>query len=102
MNPWAVEYLPNPVIYAGAWAVWRGVEVVRERLGGGRERVGENSVSGKSIGEDVDEGTASVESSPSSQASELVGRVCSECGMEFRTEGLLRLDLPFISNYLLC
>lgn len=90
VDPWAVEYLPNPVIYAGVWAVWRGVEAVRERLGGVRGREGEDSLDGKTVGEDLEEATASAESSPTSQASESAGRICSECGMSFRTVGLLR------------
>jgi hypothetical protein len=74
VSPWAVEHLPNPVMFSALFAVHAGYNVVRTTL----ETKEQDSAGSHSLG---NTGNGSVVDMPSLK--------CVDCDQVFRTRGLL-------------
>jgi len=73
VSPWAVEKLPNPIIFPALFAVYAGYNVVRAAIG---THVNDNSDTQVVVKEQVEE--------------HAITETCDKCGLAFRTRGLLR------------
>jgi hypothetical protein len=81
VSPWAVEHLPNPVIFPALFAVYAGSNIIRKILEtNGQDSAGLN-------------GNVSLDEKEESDVVDETSRKCVDCDQVFRTKGLLTSDL---------
>jgi hypothetical protein len=83
VNPWAVERLPNPVIFPALFAVYAGYSAVRAAIG---THVNDDSDTRIVVKEQVED--------------DAITETCEKCGLAFRTRGLLRYVIPSLDLHL--